>query len=91
MTFQRLHQDASLSRAVAELKSGPVSRRLTGCKRVRDGDISPNTGGYSQVRSGLPVEAAGRVADHVFQALASERGRLGRAGGRFSWTGRRCR
>ena len=37
MTFQRLHQDASLSRAVAELKLGAVSRHLPDCQRVREG------------------------------------------------------
>jgi hypothetical protein len=72
MTFQRLHQNASLSRAVAELKLGAVSRHLPDCKRVRDGEISPNTGGYSQARSDLPVAAAARVADHVFSTLVAD-------------------
>lgn len=69
MTFQRLRQNASLSRAVAELKLGAVSRHLPDCKRVRDDAISPHTGGYSQARSDLPMEAAARVADHVFSTL----------------------
>jgi len=72
MTFQRLRQNAPLSRAVAELKLGAVSRHLPDCKRVRDGEISPNTGGYSQARSDLPVEAAARVADHVFSTLVAD-------------------
>jgi putative transposase len=73
MTFQRLHQNAALSRAVAELKLGPISHHLPDCKRAREGEISPNTGGYAQARSDLPVEAAARVADHVFSGLVADR------------------
>ena len=69
MTFQRLHGNASMSRAVAELIFGAVSRYLPDCKRTRDGDISSNTGAYSQARSLLPVEAASKVIDHVFESL----------------------
>jgi hypothetical protein len=72
MTFQRLHQGASLSRAVAELRLGAIAQHLPDCKRVREDNVSPNTGGYSQARSGLPVEAAAKVADHVFQSLAAD-------------------
>jgi len=81
MTFQRLHQNASLSRAVAELNFGAVSRLLPDCKRVREGLISPNTGGYSQARSLLPVEVAYRVVDHIFDSLID--------GQAACWNGRR--
>jgi hypothetical protein len=82
MTFQRLHRNASLSRAVAELKLGAVARALPDCKRVRDDAISVGTGGYSQARSSLAVEAAVRVVDHLFATLAAAQ--------RPAWRGRRA-
>ena len=92
MTFQRLHQNASLSRAVAELKLGAVSRHLPDCKRVRDGEISPNTGGYSQARSDLPVAAAARVADTMSSRPSWPISpRPGGIAACSSWTGRPCR
>ena len=81
MTFQRLLGNASLSRAVAELNFGAVSRCLPDCKRVRDGEISSNTGGYSLARSLLPVEVASRVVDHIFDILVDNQA--------ASWNGRR--
>ena len=72
MVFQRLHQNASLSRAVAELRLGAVSESLPDCKRVRGDTISANTGGYSQARSDLAIDAAVLVADSVFQTLAAD-------------------
>ena len=71
MVFQRLHQNAALSRAVAELKCGAVAEALPDCKRVRDDAVSVNTGGYSQARSDLSIDAAIVVTDHVFQTLAA--------------------
>jgi hypothetical protein len=82
MVFQRLHQNASLSRAVAELRLGEVAESLPDCKRVRDGAISVNTGGYSQARSDLPLDAAVRVTDHVFETLAASQ--------KPAWVGRRA-
>jgi hypothetical protein len=81
MTCQRLLGNASLSRAVAELKFGAVARCLPDCKRARDGEISSNTGGYSQARSLLPVEVDSRVVDHIFDRLVD--------GQPASWNGRR--
>lgn len=72
MTFQRLQANASLSRAVAELNFGAVSQCLSDCKRVRDGEISSNTGAYSLARSLLPVEVACRVLDHIFESLVDD-------------------
>jgi hypothetical protein len=71
MVFQRLHKNASLSRAVADLRLGAVAESLPDCKRVRDDTISANTGGYSQARSDLPMDAAVLVADAVFQTLTA--------------------
>jgi hypothetical protein len=65
MVYQRIHEDAPMSAAMAEMVLGVTSRRLPECKRTRDGKISANTGAYSQARSDLPVEAASRVNDLV--------------------------
>ncbi len=61
MVYQRTRQGESMAAAVAEMILGATSCRLPECKRARDGDISANTGGYSQARSDLPVEAADRA------------------------------
>lgn len=82
MVFQRLHQNASLSRAVAELRLGEVAKMLPDCRRVRDDRISVNTGGYSQARSDLPLDAAIVVTDHVFRTLAADQV--------LAWKGRRA-
>ena len=54
MIFQRLHPNHTLSRAVAELKSGRLDHLMDDCKRSREGHISGNTGAYSQARDHLP-------------------------------------
>lgn len=82
MIFQRLHQNASLARAVAELQAGAVSHVLPDCRRVRQHAISSNTGGYSQARRDLPLEAAIQVADHIFRHLAATQ--------EPAWQGRRA-
>jgi hypothetical protein len=71
MIVQRLHHNASLARAVAELKFGAISRFLPDCQRVRQQTISANTGGYCQARQNLPIEAAMVVADLIFDHLAA--------------------
>jgi hypothetical protein len=72
MVWQRCQGNASLAEAVAEVILGATAAALPDCKRVRDGDISPNTGAYSQARSRLPSEAAAAVADAVFASLVAD-------------------
>ena len=67
MIFQRLHPTHTLSRAVAELKSGRLNHLLDECKRSREGAISGNTGAYSKARERLPKEVAIAVADTIFE------------------------
>jgi putative transposase len=74
MVYQRIHKDAPLSSAMAEMLLGVTSRRLPECKRVLDGKISANTGAYSQARSDLPVEAASRAANLVSQTIVENQG-----------------
>ena len=66
MIFQRLHPTHTLSRAVAELKSGRLNHLFDDCKRSRSGVISGNTGAYSKARERLPKEVAISVADLIF-------------------------
>jgi hypothetical protein len=63
MVYQRAHQGKPMSAAVAELILGPTSCRLPDCKRVRDEDISANTGAYGQARLDMPLAAAVRAAE----------------------------
>lgn len=67
MIFQRLHPNHTLSRAVAELKSGRLDHLMDECKRSREGNISGNTGAYSQAREHLPQEVALAAATCIFE------------------------
>ncbi len=63
MVYQRVRGGESMAAAVAEMILGATSCRLPDCKRAHDGDISANTGAYSQARSDLPVAAAVRAIE----------------------------
>lgn len=67
LVYQRLHSNASLTTAVAELLN--VAGELSTNKRVHEGKLSSNSGAYSQARSRLAVSVADKVADHVFETL----------------------
>lgn len=69
MIFQRLHPNHTLSRAVIELKSGRLDHLMDECKRSREGNISGNTGAYSQARERLPKEIALAAAACIFEHL----------------------
>ncbi|MGO9917170.1 MAG: IS4 family transposase [Isosphaeraceae bacterium] len=69
MVYQRSEQGATMAAAVAEMILGATSCRLPECKRSRDGDISANTGAYSQARSDLPVAAANHAIDVVARTM----------------------
>jgi len=62
MIIQRLSGNGgTLAAAVSELVNGNGWDVLEPCKRVREHRISTGTGGFSQARMRLPVEAARRV------------------------------
>jgi hypothetical protein len=69
MVYQRLHANATLGDAVAELLSQFPRQALPDCKRVREDKLSANTGGYSRSRSRLPSTVAATASDHVAQTL----------------------
>jgi hypothetical protein len=69
LVYQRLHQNASLQSAVAELLK--IVGAFSTNKRVREGTLSSNTGAYSQARSRLKITVTDAVADHVFAAIVA--------------------
>jgi hypothetical protein len=70
MMMQRLSGNGgTLAAAVSELVNGNGWDVLEPCKRVREHRISTGTGGFSQARMRLPVEAARRVSQHTFDQL----------------------
>lgn len=68
LVYQRMSPDSSLEAAVKKLLRSPPGF-LPKNKRVDDGTLSTNTGGYSQARSRMPVQAARWFADQVAQSL----------------------
>lgn len=69
LVYQRLHANASLADAVAELlRSTDV---LPSNRRVDERTLSANTSAYSSARSRLRVDIPEHVADHVFETLVA--------------------
>jgi hypothetical protein len=70
MIMQRLSGNGgTLAAVVSELVNGNGWDALEPCKRVREHSISISTGGFSQARMQVPVEAARRVSQHTFEQL----------------------
>lgn len=67
--MQRLSRSGTLDTAVGELLQGNGVELLLPCKRVREENISANTGAYNQARQRMPVEAARRLARRSFEQL----------------------
>ncbi len=69
LVYQRLHANASLADAVAELLRStdtlPPNRRIT------ERTLSANTAAYSSARSRLRADVPDAVADHVFDTLVA--------------------
>ena len=69
LVYQRLHANASLADAVAELlRSTDV---LPPNRRIDERTLSANTGAYSSARSRLHADIPDAVADHVFDTLVA--------------------
>jgi hypothetical protein len=69
LVYQRLHGNASLNDAVAELLTNFPRHALPDCKRTRADQLSANTGAYSRARSRLPCDVATTAADRAAQLL----------------------
>jgi hypothetical protein len=70
MIYQRLNGKRTLSSAVQWLARNAASLLpYSDCKRLRDGSVSTNTGGYCQARQKLPKLVAVSVMDTLFDQL----------------------
>jgi hypothetical protein len=69
LVYQRLHANASLADAVAELlRSTDI---LPPNRRINERTLSTNTAAYSNARSRLRTDIPDAVADHVFDTLVA--------------------
>jgi hypothetical protein len=71
LVYQRLHGNASLADAVAELALRSPAPALPDCKRAREQSLSAATGAYSTARGRLHPRVLHWAARHVFDSLAA--------------------
>lgn len=71
MLLQRLDERGSQQRAVDEIAQGHLQRLLPQSKRVREGQISQNTGGYARACGRLSLETTAQVCDEVLAELST--------------------
>jgi hypothetical protein len=69
MMAQRWDGKATLSTAVQQIVENRPAALLGDHKRVREGTVSVHTEAYSDARQKMPVKAAERVGDRVFEHL----------------------
>jgi hypothetical protein len=69
LIYQRLHGNASLAEAVAELTLRFPPQFLPEQKRSRQAHLSLNTGAYSQARTRLDCQVLRWASDHLFDSL----------------------
>jgi hypothetical protein len=69
LVYQRLHANATLAEAVAELLRS--AHLLPPNRRIAEGTLSANTGAYSQARKRLRPEIPDALADRVFDTLVA--------------------
>jgi hypothetical protein len=76
MIFQRLQDRRTLVAAVQHVIRGlPPKLNPRPCRRLREGSVSSNTGGYNKARQKLPLEIVQTVSDQIFdQLMSSEAG-----------------
>jgi hypothetical protein len=69
LLLQRLQERGSQQRAVDQITEGHLERLLPASKRVREGKISQNTGGYARACGRISLETTGQVCDEVLAEL----------------------
>ena len=69
MMTERWDKKATLSTAVQQIAENRPAALLGDHKRIREGTVSVHTGAYSDARQKMPVKAAERVGDRVFEHL----------------------
>lgn len=70
MLLQRFNQRGTQQEAVHQIARGNVERLLPESKRVREGKISQNTGGYARACAQLSVETMETICDEVLAELS---------------------
>jgi len=73
MMVQRWDVKGTLSTAVQQVVEKRPAGLLGDHKRIRENKVSVHTGAYSDARQRMPVAAAEKVADRVFQHLVQTR------------------
>jgi hypothetical protein len=69
MLLQRLNERGSQQEAVHQIVAGRLTRLLADCKRVREGKISPDTGGYARACGRISLEVLEPGCDEVLTEL----------------------
>ena len=83
MVYQRLHGNASMERAVANVAHGlPAEFWPRPCKRRRENRVSSNDGSYSSARQELPLGVVEQIANQVWEGLLAQTGGAARVCGR---------
>ena len=75
MIFQHLSPKGTLAVAVQEMARHLKSRRSSSaqdCKRIREGKISCNTGGFCQARQNVSTLVISHVSEHIFEQLRQQ-------------------
>jgi putative transposase len=70
MLMQRLQERGTQQEAVHQMAVGGWDQWLRDCKRVREGKISHNTGGYARACGRIPVSVVEQVCDQLLAELA---------------------
>jgi hypothetical protein len=69
MLFQRLNERGTQQEAVHQIAMGGLDGLLPDCKRVREGTISPDTGGYARACGRTSIGTLGKVCDALLGQL----------------------
>lgn len=70
MLLQRLNERGTQQEAVHQVAAGRLDHLLADCKRVREGEISQNTGGYARACERMAVEVVKKVCDQLLTELS---------------------
>lgn len=70
MLLQRLNERGTQQEAVHQVAAGRLDHLLADCKRVQEGKISPNTGGYARACGRIGVGVVERACDQMLAELS---------------------
>ena len=72
MMLQRLQKNGSQASVVQQLVQGAAAPLLTGCKRVREGNISLDNSGYCKARKKTPKLLIKQVSEEIQERLRAQ-------------------